>query len=497
MSKSSLGSESELKHGQFNQADWSSAYCNVDDELNNFELKIIKGEIPIELNGTLYRNGPGKLERNGQWIHHPFDGDGMIAAFKFEDCKCNFTNKFIRTQAWLEEEKAGRFLYRGVFGTQKPGGKIANIFDIRLKNIANTNVVPFGEKLLALWEAAGPHEINPSTLETIGITNLNGILKSSEAFSAHPRYDPGHHGAPRMVNFGVNTGPKSTIRLMEFHTQGNNAGELISERKDQFPGFAFLHDFVITKNWAIFLQNSIRFNPLPFILGTKGAAQCLSSNTNDKSNFLLIPRESGVFANQMPRVIEGPKGFVFHHLNAWEEDNDLFIDSIYYNDFPSIDSNQDFRTIDFDLLPEGILTRCHIDLSNEELVTKRLNNQCCEFAMVNPQKQGSKARYAWMAISAKEEGNGPLQSIKKLDLLRGERNIWSAAPRGFVTEPLMVPHPNAKNEDEGWVISLIWNGETRKSQIIILNSADMSEQAIIELPITIPYGLHGSWVNKK
>ena len=41
----------------------------------------------------------------------------------------------------------------------------------------------------------------------------------------------------------------------------------------------FLHDFAITPNWAIFLQNAIKINPFPFLFGLKGAAQCLSSQS--------------------------------------------------------------------------------------------------------------------------------------------------------------------------------------------------------------------------
>ena len=67
----------------YNREDWSSAFVNVDDELTDVALIPVRGAIPPELNGTLYRNGPGRLERDGHRVHHPFDGDGMIAAMRF------------------------------------------------------------------------------------------------------------------------------------------------------------------------------------------------------------------------------------------------------------------------------------------------------------------------------------------------------------------------------------------------------------------------------
>ena len=480
---------------QFTQEDWAGAYCNVEEELSNVTLKVIEGSIPKEINGTFYRNGPGRLERSGQWVHHPFDGDGMIASIKFKNGQSTFNNRYVRTQAWEEEEKAGKFIYRGVFGTQKPGGIFANAFDVRLKNIANTHVVKLGDKLLALWEASSPHALDPSNLSTIGLSNLNGILHKSEAFSAHPHFDPGHHAKKRMmVTFGVQTGPKSTIRLMEFATEGCNAGEIINDRKDTFKGFAFLHDFAITPNWAIFLQNAVSFNPLPFVFGYKGAGQCLSSKRESQGKFWLIPRDSGKYKGSEPKIINAPSGFVFHHLNAYEKENNIILDSIFYEDFPSIGPNEDFKQINFKELPEGILKRVHINLSNNSIESKILSNQCCEFAMVNPLKVGLDAEYCWMATAAQKKGNGPLQSIKKLNLISGEEIFWSAAPRGFVSEPIFIPKQNSRQEDIGWVIDLIWNSETNSTELVILNSKDLQQKARVKIPIKIPHGLHGSWV---
>ena len=84
--------------------------------------------------------------------------------------------------------------------------------------------------------------------------------------------------------------------------------------------------------------------------------------------------------------------------------------------------------------------------------------------------------------------------VKKLDLISGERQVWSAGPSGFVSEPLMVPRPGAVAEDDGWVLELVWNGARQGSDLVILRADDLSEQAVFELPLAIPHGLHGSWV---
>ena len=83
--------------------------------------------------------------------------------------------------------------------------------------------------------------MDPDSLDTIGLTTLKGVLKPNEAFSAHPKTDLNSNASSELlVTFGVQTGPKSTIRLMEFDNAGTNSGELIFDRKDTFNGFAFL-----------------------------------------------------------------------------------------------------------------------------------------------------------------------------------------------------------------------------------------------------------------
>ena len=64
------------------------------------------GDLPKDLNGVYLRNGPNpRLEPNGNY--HPFDGDGMIHAAHFDRGRVTYRNKWVRTDAMLEETRAG------------------------------------------------------------------------------------------------------------------------------------------------------------------------------------------------------------------------------------------------------------------------------------------------------------------------------------------------------------------------------------------------------
>ena len=96
-----------------------------------------------------------------------------------------------------EEERANEFLYRSTFGTGPRGYAkpprnglnedpwqppllskiVGNALKVDIKNSANTQVISFGGKVLALFEAGLPHQLDPKTLKTIGEDTLGGVLK--------------------------------------------------------------------------------------------------------------------------------------------------------------------------------------------------------------------------------------------------------------------------------------------------------------------------------
>ncbi len=65
----------------------------------------------------------------------------------------HFQNKYVRTEALMKEQAAGKMLYRGAFSVGNPsGGKFFNPFNFTVKGIANTGVLNWGGKLVALYE---------------------------------------------------------------------------------------------------------------------------------------------------------------------------------------------------------------------------------------------------------------------------------------------------------------------------------------------------------
>lgn len=474
----------------FNRQDWQQGYQSQPQEIEQW-VDDITGELPADLQGTLFRNGPGLTDINGERFHHPFDGDGMISAFTFKEGRVHFRNRFVRTEGYEKEQAAGKICYRGVFGTEKAGGWLGNLFDLNLKNIANTNVIYWGDRLLALWEAALPHRLEPETLETIGLDDWDGHLKQAGAFSAHPRIDPHSEldgGEPCLVNFALSAGPVSKLALFEFSPQG----ELLRQFDQPIPGFAFIHDFALTPHYCLFFQNPMAFNPLPFLLGFKGAAQCLSFKANEPTKIVIIPRDRA--SGEAMRTIEVKAGFVFHHANAWEnEDGTLGLESICYDEFPEVEPGADFLDTDFYTLPPSQLWRFKIDPEKGTVERELRDRRAVEFPTLHPQWVGREHRYCYLAAAHNVDENAPLQALVKFDSQTGEQELYSFAPRGFVSEPVFVPR--GSGEEEGWIMMMVYDAARHGSDLAIFDAANIATGPIarVHLPLHIPYGLHGNW----
>ncbi|MGK7880026.1 MAG: carotenoid oxygenase family protein, partial [Crocosphaera sp.] len=198
------------------------------------------------------------------------------------------------------------------------------------------------------------------------------------------------------------------------------------------------------------------------------------------------------------KVLETNAGFVFHHVNAFEEGNNLYLDSISYESLSQVNFDTDYKEIDFNSIDPGRLYRFKIDLDRETVDKEMVDSCSCEFPSINPKNLGRKYRYLFLGTTHKDQGNAPLQAILKIDLLTGKKQVHSFAPQGYVGEPIFVSKPNATSEDEGWVLVMVYDGDKHHSDIVILDGENLEKEPIATLHLKhhIPYGLHGNWTSE-
>ncbi len=464
----------------------------VEKEHQNVPLEIIEGTLPPELHGTFLRNGNGRLEHQGVLYKHLFDGDGMISAFAFEDGGIRYSNRYVRTREFVEEEEAGRMLYRS-FGTNIPGGFWKNFMKMNFKNAANTNVIYHGGKLLALWEGGWPHEIDPVTLETIQRYDYEGVLRNEGAigrliqpelpFAAHPRLHP---DTGVLHNFGTAPGAQQELLLYQVSPDG----QARISRRIPMDKLYFTHDYVLTaEGQHIFFLIPIAFKLWKALLGLQPPVETLQQQPDQPIRILVIDKEEIT-------EYETDYCFIFHFANGYRrKDGTFLIDAFTMPDFPlsfNLRKGLAGETVEG---AAGELTRFYLEPGKKQARRESLSPYPSEFPAYNPRLTGKPYRYAWGIGDHPDKDRALIHGIVKFDLEQRQTQ-WRDYYPGLTGEPVFVPQPGAEAEDEGWLLFLSYDPEGNSTSLNILEATNLEPVARARLPHNIPLVFHGTWAPK-
>jgi carotenoid cleavage dioxygenase len=78
----------------------------------------------------------------------------------------------------------------------------------------------------------------------------------------------------------------------------------------------------------------------------------------------------------------------------------------------------------------------------------------------------------------------------------GEATVFEFGPGRHGAEPTFIPRESATSEDDGFLMTFVYDEAADASELIILDARDLSRPALasVHLPVRVPYGFHGSWV---
>jgi all-trans-8'-apo-beta-carotenal 15,15'-oxygenase len=435
----------------------------------------VRGELPEGLAGTLYRNGPGRWQdHTGRPLHHLFDGDGMISAFTIHNGTVHYRNRYVRTQHYRGKSGTRHM------GTAATGGFLANIGRLP-PNLANTNVIEHAGHLYALWEGGPPHELDPVTLETMGMRRFGGELHWLGSYSAHPCRCP---SSGELFNFGVEFLPTPHLRVY----RTDRGGKLKHYRSVSLPYVAMVHDFAITERYLVFIVSPIIPDGIPIALGLRTLGDAMRYHPERGSSFVLIPRDGGDI-----RRIEHDAILQFHLSNAFDDHGDVVVDVVTYRGGELLASIARFRTSSLNKSTSEF-TRYRITASGR-VIGERLSDQSCEFPRHHPDHEGRPHRYSY--YNARRYLATLYDQITKLDLSDNSETSYPVqTPGNSFCEPVFTPRPGGVDEDDGWLLSVEYLADSHTSQLVILDAKAVDRGPVATAVLThhIPQGFHGNFV---
>jgi len=439
--------------------DWENPYLNSGNfapmvsETTAIDLRT-HGNIPTDLDGRLVRIGPSPIGPRDPVLYHWFTGTGLVHGLRLRAGRA----EWYRSRFTLSADAAEALGKPPISGPGEPQLPV------------NTSVAVVGGRLHAIVEAgANPIELDYN-LESVARSDFGGTLEGG--FTAHPKWDP---ATGEMVAIGYDPS-RPTLRYVVVSA----AGRAETRADIPTPHRPMVHDVGLTQNFIVVLDLPVTLQPQRH----PGHVFPYFWNSEKTGRVGLLPRDG-----DLSRMVwfEVPPCFVFHIVNSYEtEGGEVVVDVVRH-------------PRSFDIHPhwpeEGapMLVRWTLNLTRGQVSERVLDDHRGEFPRINDDFSARNYRYAYTAHWWGDRGSsGP---VYKHDVRNGRTEVHDFGPGRASSEPVFIARRGATDEDDGYIMSCVYNAARDASEVTILSAQDFtgSPLAVIELPVRVPFGFHGGW----
>lgn len=454
-------------------------------ECDIFDLEV-QGRIPDEISGVWYRSVPDPQypPRLGDDIY--LSGDGMVSSFRFDSGHVDFRMRYVRTERWRNERAARRSLY-GLYRNPFTDDPLVRG---QGRGVANTTPLYHAGRLLALKEDARAWELDPVTLETRGEWDYGGKLRS-QTMTAHPRLD---FETQHLYFFGYEAGGLATRDVA--YCIADPQGELIREQWFEAPYCAFMHDFVVTRQHAIFPCFPVTADLER--LRTGGPHWVWQPELGTRVG--IMPRDGDVA--QM-RWFNGPLCSGFHFVNAFTMGSRVYVD-VSVTDvpvFPFIRADSGMKVEQHEL--QGALERWMFDLEGpSECLERRVLATAGDLPRVA--NKDAMRDYEVFYYNLYSPAVGPpintgavgpgFNALARVEVQSGRTSTLLLEHDETLQEAVHIPSKTRGHE--GYLAFVVDLHGSNLSEVRLIEARDPREPPLarVQVPLRLRSGVHGTWV---
>jgi len=454
------------------------------EEYDASDMEVI-GEIPADIDGIYIRNTENPVHQPiGRY--HPFDGDGMLHMMRFSGGKAHYKNRFIRTEGFTAEAKAGEALWAGFMmppaKSTRPGCGIGS----HMRDSSSTDVLVRNGKILStFWQCGDGYLIDPESLDTLGIEDWTPV----DGLSAHPKLDP-KTGDLMFFNYG------DSAPYMHYGVVGPD-NTLKHYIPIELPGIRLPHDMAISDNYSVL--NNFPMFPNPVALSNGFFIPQYDPSL--KSRFAVVPR-----FGQPEDVMwfEAEPTYVLHWTNCWEDGDELVLEGYhqktpYPGPLDNADMPDSWKLIGAGLDLHSLQPHLHRWRFNLKTGDTREGRVCdaehVEFGSINPEFYGREHRYVYSAHG--EKGWFLFNGLVKHDLKQGTADTVMFGEGRYGSEAPFIKRKDAVDEDDGYLVSFITDMQADRSECVVYDTKDIASGPVCQiiLPHRICSGTHATWAH--
>lgn len=452
-------------------ADWALATADLDGDVAPHALRLVNGRAPADLEGALFRNGPGKFRRPGGSATHWFDGDGLMRAFRIRDGQATLAARFADTPKRRWESEIDAVVTPG-FGTA--GDDRARIGSPNDANSANTAVMTAGDQVWALWEGGSPMAMDAADLSSEGFVTLRDDLKGMP-FQAHPRYDP--DGA--IWNIGLHGDQMIVWRL-------NADRSLHTAEVVALPRASYMHDFTASaRHLVIVLQ------PWVFDHRTMPYAAQFAWRPEMGTQVMVIDKADLT----RTRLFDLPAFSYFHLGDAWEDASGAIrFDVAAGKDVAFAIEGARVMVEGRGTVPGEPAQLSLVTLYPDGRADMVSSGVTAEFPKSDPRRAGLSRRYT--SHVAGETGGRPLPTgLAVHDWETGRSDAFDFGDTVVMEEAVWVPKPGRSGERDAWLVGPAINLSAGVTELHAFDAARVSDGPVASwrADIALPAGFHGVW----
>jgi carotenoid cleavage dioxygenase len=201
----------------------------------------------------------------------------------------------------------------------------------------------------------------------------------------------------------------------------------------------------------------------------------------------VMPRSGG---NADLRWIGIDPVYAFHVLNCYDDAESVVLDVIRYG--------RAFDTGPGEAIASAVpaLARWTINLATNRVSEQQLDDTPVEFPRIDAAVAGLPHRYGYCTRLGDRADEPAQHGLVKYDLQRDESTRYEPGEGRASGEPVYVRAADGTGEDEGWVLSVVYDATRDASDLVILDATSFAGPpvATVHLPARVPFGFHGSWV---
>jgi carotenoid cleavage dioxygenase-like enzyme len=442
----------------------------------------VDGQMPSWLAGSLLRTGPAKFEIGAQQLRHWFDGLAMLHRFTIADGHVSYGNRYLGSRSYRAAREQRRMVY-GEFATDPCRSlfkRVQSLFSPgALPDNANINVTRLGERFVAMTETPLPVQFDA---ETLAAAEVRPYRAPGHLTTAHPHMDRTSGG---MLNYAAKLGPKSHYRFFALAPDSSEP-RIVASLAVKRP--AYMHSFGLTERWLVLAEFPFVVNPLALALSGRPYIENYRWQPERGTRFTLIDRNTGAATGPF----QTDACFAFHHVNAYEQREEVVVDLCAQPDAGVIEDLYLERLRAGKPVPAATLTRFRLRPADRSVRSEALADTDIELPRINYKRCNERPhRYVWGTANG---ASGWLEQIAKIDTNDGATQHWSQ-PGCYAGEPVFVARPGAEREDDGVLLSVVLDANAASSFLLVLDAADLGEIARAQAPHHIPFGFHGMFAN--